>query len=475
MKSTGPMPSLRNERRIRLAAIGVQLLCCALIAPLVYAGFYAHPAGADDYRFAVWDGFFSGMAYLYQTAGGRYFSAACAMLNPLHWHSIAGDRYACLALLLGFVASFYSLIRQALLRYSTMPGPVAGAVAAAAIVVMLNGMSEPDESFFWYTGAVTYTLPAILLAWLLQLMMRLKPRPGRWQRIGACLLCLAIAGGNELTALLLLALCFGGWMYGRRQGQASRARFFGVLLLLCAAGLVISTAAPGNYLRLGTQTRELFMVLPDWIYFTQRFLYRWITDPFLLFLSAGVVWVGWRYPLQRAAMNLLAAFLLPLAMAYLLFLPGNLSLGALYYPRIVSTIYFFFVLGWLVFLMHLSAAMRHLSTAGSGSSRRWMRGICMVIMLAGLLSVGRSYRHEYVLLMTCRGLAKRVPQRYSAELEARYHMIRAGGDTVLVPPLTTKEDNPLYFLDISTDPANMQNQRYAEWWGKKAIALTKFR
>jgi hypothetical protein len=471
-QSRQPLP-FWSERRIRVAAIVVQLLCCALIAPLVYAGFFTHPAGADDYRFAQWEGFFSGMLHLYRTAGGRYFSAAMAMLNPLHWHSIPGDRYACLAMLLGFIISFYLLMRRALLQYTSEPRLVAGAVAAASLVLMLNNMDDPDENFFWYTGAVTYTLPAILLAWLLQLLMRLKTQPGRWQWIGGCTLSVAICGGNELTALLLLALCFGAWLWQRRQGNVALARFFGVLLLLCMVCTALSVAAPGNYLRLGTQTRELFMVPLNWAYFTQRFLFRWISDPFLLLFSGGVMAVAWRYPLRRPVMSLLPAFLLPLILVYLLFLPGNLSLGTLYYPRIVSTIYFLFVLGWLVFLLHLAAAMRRWTPGKHVGKAQWAQLLVIALIVAVLAGLSRKEQPTYILPMTYCGLAKRVPQRYSAELEARYRMIRAGGDTVLVPPLTTKNDNPVYFLDITTDSAWPQNQFYARWWGKKAIALTK--
>ncbi|MBS1615556.1 MAG: hypothetical protein JST06_05500 [Bacteroidetes bacterium] len=474
MNRSSNWPKPLNFLRAPMPVIIVHLLCFVLMMPLVYAGFYAHPSGADDFSYATWSHFQSGFTRLYLGFGGRYFSTLLVLLGPLHWHSILGNRLACLLILIGFLGTYYSFIKSLLIRFTTIGNAWAGSLAAITVLVILNHMSSPDESFFWYTAAVTYTVPAILFAWLMMLLMRLETSPKSGLRLTAYLLALAICGGNEMISLLLLCLLWALWLGYKKQGFDSFARFYRNLFLLSIMGLTIFLISPGNYVRIGTQRHEWFMVFPNWIYFTQRELFRWISDPVLIFFSAAVLLFFSSHPLRRPHLSLWAAFLLPFGVTYLFVLPCQIMVGSQFYPRVANTVFIFFLMAWLIFLLHLATAIHEVSKDGFAKGKRSFVLVAAAIFLATISGLSRIPRPEYGVVMTIRSLAMRVPQRYDAELKARYQMIRAGGDTVLLPPLTTKDENPLYFLDITTDPSNPQNKYYAQWWGKKAIALSRF-
>jgi hypothetical protein len=464
-----PMWSMRWTLKKPLA-ICIQLACTAAAIPLLYVCLFIHPGGIDDYLYSEWQHFPADYLHHYRTSGGRYFSMLLFMLDPLHWHSLTGYRIACAALLLSFILSFYRLIQAGLHRLVSAPNYVVNTVAALALLLMLANMTGISESFFWYTGAVVHTLGAILFAWLARLLILLQDRPGTTKRILLCLLCIAIMGTSELMMALCLAVLFTGRLYYRNTNQEEISRLYSLLLLVCIACALVYIAAPGNYARLNKQEeRSLLMAIPDWLYFSQKFIFQWLFNPLLLLFSIGLIIITQRYSLPGPFLSLFSAFLLPIGIVYLLSLPVNLSLGTIYYPRVMNMIYAFFISGWIVFLLHLSYAVKQLRLRESIFP--WSHVLLIAGCIAVLISLNTHDLRNNTLFSTYKGLARGIPQRYSAELNARYRFIQHAGDTVMVAPLTTKAGNVAYFLDITPQPRHEQNLAYAHYWGKKSIAL----
>lgn len=456
----------------RKLSIFFQLLCLAALLPVIYVCRYIHPSGADDYPDATWNSFAETFLYYYNTNGGRYFSLAALLLNPLHWRSMIGYQLACLALLLLFLWCFYSLIHEAIERYTTAAPHISRLIAAMSVVLMLMNMKGLAQNFFWYTGAVVYTLSAVLMSQFLRMLMASQDcMPGAKQQACLYVLCIAIMGTNELMMLLCLVLCIASWIINRTQARHQKAKLYGWLCIVCIVCAIIYVTAPGNYHRLDEQQRSLGMSLPNWLYFTQKFAFTWIKNPFLIGFSIFVIIITQQYALRKPVVSLLGSFLLVLAVLYFFFLPVNVMLGNLYYARVRNLIYVFFILAWIGFLLHLSYAIRQLLLNHS-SDRAVLKQLLLVCGLVILLfSINTNDLRLSNLFVTCKGLAKGIPQRYSAELDARYGLLRSSGDSVTVARLTTKDDNIVYFLDISADPKNYQNIGYARYWGKKSIAV----
>lgn len=449
----------------------VQLICAALLAPLLYICMYVHPSGRDDYANADWTSFPRGFAHIYQTSGGRYFSNIAAMLSPLHWHSMSGYRIACAILLAAFIVTFYRLLSAGFRTFTTVPRYVGRAIAAVSVVLMLNNMAALSEGFFWYTGAVTYVLSAMLLGWFCLILLR--KTIDTIHRAALLILCFAIVGGNELTMLLCTVLSVGGWLFSKTANRDARKKMYAFLSLECLVCAAISVMAPGNYVRLGQQERPLSMVLPDWLYFTQKFAYNWITSPYLLLFSLMLVIVTQAYPLRKPFLSLLSAFLLPVGIMYLLTLPVTLSLGSKYHPRVQNVIYVFFLIGWIVFVLHLSYWIR-LLVVKAGESRAQMRQMLLIGgIIVVLISVNTHNLRNSNLFNTYKCLARGIPKGYSAELNSRYRLLQQNTDTLLVAPIRHKDDNVLYFLDNTPSTADEQNKSYARYWGRKAVGVIK--
>lgn len=455
------------------AALLIQLLCVVAVAPMLYLCRYVHPSGIDDYLNSDWKSFGTYFRHLYSTSGGRFFSFALIMLNPLHWHSMVGYRLACGAIFIAFILSLYLLIRTALCVYTSAPRFAAGAVAALSVVLMLTNMDGLAENFFWYTGAVVHTVAAILMAWLLHSLMSLPERVSVARRIYLCMLCVAIMGSSELLMFLCLAVCLTGWLYSRANGLTLQKDIYRLLLLVCVLSGIVYIIAPGNYMRLDNQHRSLTMVLPNWVYFTQKFIYTWLFDPILLMYSVALIIVTQQHPLRRAYLSLWTAFLLPIGLVYLMSFPVNLFLGTVYYPRVMNGIYVFFVLSWTVFLLHLSLALKVLLSNVPSSTLFEQRAMLIAGFITVLISLNTHDLRRNNLFLAYKGLARRIPQQYDEELKARYRLLNQGGDTITLAPLKTKYGNAVYFLDIFPEPQHEQNVAYAHYWGKKSVGRAK--
>lgn len=458
----------------KLFNMALQALILLAVLPMAYVCRYIQPSGIDDYLYAEWTSLPADFIHHYYTSGGRYCSMLLFMLSPLHWHSIAGYRIACLLLMLAFGASYYALVRAALRRYTGIPPSLINSIAIATIALLLVNFDGLSESFFWYTGAVVHTLAAALFASFLLVLIRLKEHPSPAQRFLLFLLCILIMGTSEMIMALLLSTCVIQWMISRRRGNAQHQKLFGTVILVCIATAIVYLIAPGNYVRLGAQTGRSFLVsIADWLYFTQKFAFSWMLDPFLLFGSLLLILITQYYPLRRPLLGLLSAFLLPLALMYVMMLPVYLGLGALFYPRIMNTVYVFFVLGWIVFILHLSLALRGFLSHPSNTGIPISQGLLILSAIALLISLNTHDLRANNLLRTYKGLARHIPQTYSRELDARYSLLRSGTGAIVVPRLTTKDGNIAYFLDISPDPTHFQNVAYAHYWGRTAVSVAK--
>jgi hypothetical protein len=393
------------------------------------------------------------------------------MLTPLHWHSLTGYRIACCLILILFIWTFIRLIRTALITNSLVPRTVANTVAVVSIMVILMNMDGLSETFFWYTSAVVHTVAAILMALLLHgLLVLPRERVSIIRRIYLSILCIAIMGSSELMMFLCVALCLTAYLYARRHQLQAWRKTYGLLLFICIIGGLIYLFAPGNYVRLDNQHRSLAMVFPNWLYYTQKAIYGWILNPFLLAYSFLLIILTQWYPLRRPYMSLLGSFVFPFAITYLLSLPVNLFLGTLYYPRVMNTIYIFFVLSWVVFLLHLSLALKNYLSHLKNHKALLRQALTIAGFVVVLISLNTHDLRKNNLFLAYKGLARHIPQGYDAELTARYKFLRGGGDTAIVAPLKTKAGNVVYFLDITPDPLDPQNLAYAHYFGKKAVA-----
>ena len=112
---------------------------------------------------------------------------------------------------------------------------------------------SPREGFFWYNGAVYYTLFHSFLLVLATLVIQLFRAKRTWVRIVfavlGVLLAAILSGGNYATAMVCLELliCAIGYAVYKKKYRLLVA--FVLMLLVFGAGMLVSVSAPGNAVR----------------------------------------------------------------------------------------------------------------------------------------------------------------------------------------------------------------------------------
>ena len=260
---------LINPRVLFVRSFTVALLVLALLPFYGLMGF-AHPA-IDDYDNAATVarlGRWGAQWYWYTHWSGRFvaigFSTA---FNPLSYGPRSGAAptglWALRAMLLllggGLVLATQQLFRSLLLILSgPAPAPSRGrtwVLALAVITLGMNAIPEPFTLLYWYSGAVNYVLPLVLMLGFvtaaLQALRRLyKAVNRRGWAVLATLGLVGAVGGGEITMLCcgVLLVVMGAWLWGSVPPPGAWqlwALWVGVAVI--TAGLLVG--APGNWQR----------------------------------------------------------------------------------------------------------------------------------------------------------------------------------------------------------------------------------
>ena len=130
----------------------------------------------------------------------------------------------------------------------------AGVITAGCLCMQVLLTPVPVEAFYWFCGAVMYTF-SHALAWLLVTALFFfynKREAAKWKVIllegVILLLCVAVGGGNYITALtvLILHVLYVIWMFWKKHPRKIPALCNAVFFL---AAFLLNVAAPGNLAR----------------------------------------------------------------------------------------------------------------------------------------------------------------------------------------------------------------------------------
>lgn len=444
------------------------------LLPVFYIGIYNHPAPGDDYQNAVWSSFLATQLDIYLHWSGRYFINMLTVLCPLHWHSFAAYRIVVVALILAFTWFFAWLIRYGLRSFTDAKPVTRIAISAIITALLVNNFYSLSESFYWFTGAITYLLPATLVFCLLAILVKVSNAAAINTRIYllVALLTTLIIGSNETMLIFCDLLVFVGCVYYKYVAKATQQRFYKVLFLVCVLCTVAAIAAPGNFERQSANPRNIAMAFPTWLYFSQKAFFRWISDPYFLFASALTLLLLGKTTLRTPALNLLAAFLLPFIIILLLNFPAYATLGRV--PlRVLNMVYTFFVLGWFMFLLHLHYYIHQVLQVQTPRNIL-ARQMGLIVIIIGLLASFNNHDlRRCNLFVVTKSLIRNIPQHYSAELHTRYKLMTAAtNDTARVPPLQYTKDNLLvFYMQAITSRSTATQAAYAEYWGAKMVMI----
>lgn len=132
----------------------------------------------------------------------------------------------------------------------------AGIISISIICMQILLVPVPVEAFYWFCGAILYTVAHNAAVILLALLILLYDNPKKlWKKILLCLgiifLTVFVSGGTYVTliAMLLLYFFITVWYWYRKN--ANRWFVTGGMLLY-SVGFLLNVLAPGNQKRLAT-------------------------------------------------------------------------------------------------------------------------------------------------------------------------------------------------------------------------------
>lgn len=451
--------------RFRIALIAMLLVA---LGRYVLVAFFTHPFG-DDFSYAVagmrtellprlWDE--------YQLWNGRWASNPLVLKGPLVLgldHGLPIYRMVPIALLALTWAGGRAMIRSLATGLSCADERIG---ASLLLLLAVHLMPDPGEGIFWYTGGISYLLPAALTWFLLAVYARAWRngwRIAHGRALLAALLAAFIAGCNELhmVFMVLLHAILVVWRW-----RESRTVDRGLVMIMCVVLLAaaVMLLAPGNGGRGGQfpLRHDLFRTLGWGAAQTGRFLATWILSPVLL-LSSLLFLAGWdrirldatwldasRLPRPGPfAIGIIALVFVAMALPYW-------ATGLLGQHRTVNAALLLFLPLWFLLLASVRAAWRRALPPLSKPFHR----LAWLLLISALLFTGGGGRTTNDLLSgRLRAFDQQVMARYAMITEARNR-----GDTRVV--LRSLRDAPwtVHYLDAGADPAGWVNRSIAYYF-----------
>ncbi len=445
----------------------------AVIALFAAACWFAHPT-ADDFIYAAnarvgwWD------AWLreYAAWNGRYTSNALVLATPLRFGISAYRAAAATTLAATLVAAFVAIgawVGPAISRRDVVT------CGLAICALYLSQTPSVGEAIYWYTSAATYQLwivPAALYVWLMCRHVGGRHRPAALAV--AALLLLIVAGFNEVTMLIFIAV-HALWIgFALRERPGGRSVAISMLAVLVAGGLIV-WLSPGNAVRQSMYAGVRHNVVRSvaWSALqTLRFGAEFVANGPLLLATALVVPLAHRWAAHendvRVGRRLLAvtiglAILIPIAT-----FPAYWETGTLGQHRTVNVAYAAFLGLWFVGVSAWAAAGSRAAEATRAFAESARRPLA-VAFLVGVALTGNSYGVGSDLV------SGRLAQ-YDREMTARYAQLHACRDHAASPcAVAPLEVKPASFtvVDLSANPSDWVNAAYARYFNLSEVQLRR--
>lgn len=350
-----------SDKKIRYSLLFFFALAvlAVLVVPMLLLSRYNAPF-ADDFSFscethrAVSEGLpilsvisaaWSKVKDVYYTWQGTFTGVFMMAFQP----GIFGLKYyslTTLIMLIGFGAGslffFFALFsrRFGMSKYSS------GLIWATVFAICIQYVPSPNQSFYWYNGAVFYTFTFGLFLTLCALASDYAVIGGTVRVIFLCILAVITGGSNYVTALetvilLTLAAVLSAFSGNRRWRGLLAA------LIFAAAALAVSAVAPGNAVRQSEFSQNLSAVMAIVLSFKYAFHYAisWITFPYIGMIAFLVPVMWFASDPSRCSFRLPGFFsAFSFCIFASMFTPHLFAKGTEGPERLINILYFSFII-----------------------------------------------------------------------------------------------------------------------------------
>ena len=473
------------------------LLLAVLVVPMIMLGQYDVPC-TDDYSFgtrahhvyAASGSFLAAVKSAAEEAKRSYsswqgsFSAIFLMaLQP----AVFGERlYALTApiMLFALIGGTYCFCSVIFKDVFDAPRDAGYCVAALLLVLCTQLPLSPVQGFYWFNGAVYYTLFYGVALAALALAVRLFKRGGVVRAILLSLIAAFLGGGNYVTVLSLLIIAASAVLLFTLLRDRRVLRLITPILALAVAA-AISMTAPGNSVRQAnylTTPTAVEAVLLSFKYAVQLAVY-WTRLPVLGVLLLLAVLT------HRAAAVSRFSFRLPgLVTAWsfchyaAMFCPPLYAMGNYGDARLLNIIFFAYLLlfalnifYWQGYFARLRREKHHESASVNASFVRLLAlpAVAALICAFGFLSAVRAGQ-PLTSVNALSSLRSGEAAAYYACAEARFEILNDPAVLNAEIPAFSVRPVLLYYDDITADPVDWRNGAMQEYYGKASVVAVPY-
>ncbi len=476
------------------------ILLAISLLPVFWIGLYNH-SSADDYSYGcmaryAWLNTHNILETLKAAAEkvrqiyfewqGSYGAVFLFALQP----AVFGEQFYPLGsfLILGFFlfAVFY-FFRKAIRDVFHANVHIADVVAGVAALLCIQMMPAPVEGFFWWNGSIYYVFfYSLMLVQAVNLMAAVwYGHCGLGQLAGFLLLAAAIAGGDYITALLMMELTVFFFVWA----LATKKRIMKKLALLLAVTLVcflVNCLAPGNAVRQGAfeSWNPIRAVLYSY-HEAYNHMVEW-TSPLVV---AGMVFLLpflWQVPIGKLSGGF-GTFVLFLGMEFSFFAssftPTLYTYGDVGAGRIQNIRYFLWVFICIAAEFTLVCLIKTMfGCQGEGSNFRVLRNVynrygvpffASVVFCAAFFagnSILADDVRDLASISAAKSLLSGEAAQYHREAKERISLLQGEGMSVELTPFSCKPEL-LFWEDIKEDPDDWVNRAVARFYQKEEVRL----
>lgn len=482
----------------------IMLFCiaalCIVALPLLILGFYAYPI-ADDWSLGanvyhcikrggnIFEilGEAVNTAFLWRTNEPRFSAVVFGALQPGIW----GERFYWITSWLSVSSVILSefLLVLFLLNSKGRHGiAMLIPVVVPSIMIQLMCVQFPAESFYWWTGAMNYTIiysiSLILFIIFWDLMNRQRKRGITVLLVvSGMILAVLVGGNNYATSLSMTCLFVSMSIMLLMKNRKALAKTLPITIALTAC-LVICLLAPGNQTRLegefGGTTMEPFSAIFQSLLHTASNIYSWTTWKivFMLLLIAPFLWKAlkdtnyqFKYPVLFTAYTYGIYASQIVATMYVGSNTGGGRMAAiLYYAyHVWLLLNFGYWMGWLQRKqISWPITVLRLKDRISGDLLQWffIVGTILAISIGFEIKTTSTYR-ACVWLVT--GVAKEYADAWEERLEVLYD---ENVKEVYFTPLPGYDGEMIFYADFQVGE-NWINSACANYYGKEYVGLAE--
>lgn len=442
------------------------------VLPFLVLSAYNHPS-ADDFVYSnifIEKGFFAAQYSWYMTWSGRYTASTLLSLSPVSFYSFTGYKLASFFLLVLVGYAFFYLINRVFNKETRLNRV---AISLLVLVLFLYQMPKIATGLYWGAGAMTYQLGNVFFLFMLGGLLKYLKTKNKKQILLVVFLLFFVIGSNETLMLLTNILLFFIVIFYYSKEQRFRWQylkknpFFLILLLAAIVFSLLVILAPGNDTRLRyLPNKHKTIAFYNTYMSMKQYLIQWF--PAISVFSLLLLALIKRTDLIKKSwfsIHPIFSFFIVLILVYAGFFPAHWSMGVPPPLRTVNTIYFFFILSWLYFILSLHTYLK---------DKLFPNSVRYILMITSLVFLLKSNNIQTAYQDWFSGDAA----QYDRELKARYKLIAkekpllTAQDTLRVPALI-KTPKTLYFHDIETKASDWRNKAFAKYYELPHIVREK--